>query len=144
ELRELADAVTSKGVTPEIEFAGRLDHDPLSKLLPTFDLLVVPSVVPEAFGMVAAEAAACGVLPLVPGHSGIGEVGATLEAALDRPGLLTFDPLDPVRDIARGIDRVLALDPRDRRELGRRAVQVARELWSWDGVAARLLALATD
>ena len=78
-----------------LEFAGRLEHGPLSERLPSFDVLVVPSVGPEAFGMVAAEAAACGVLPVVPAHSGIGEAGQQLERELDAPGLLTFDPDNP-------------------------------------------------
>jgi len=127
-----------------VVFHGRLDHGPLSRRLPTFDLLVVPSVVPEAFGMVAAEAAACGVLPIVPRHSGIGEVGAALEEALGRPGLLTFDPAEPVSGIAAAVDRVLLLASDERAELERRAAALARERWSWERVADRLLSLATS
>ena len=54
--------------------------------------MVVPSILREAFGMVAAEGAAAGALPLVARHSGLAEVGAALEAAIERPGLLTFEP----------------------------------------------------
>ena len=39
----------------------------------------MPSVFPEAFGMVAAEAAAAGCPPLVARHSGLAEVAAGLE-----------------------------------------------------------------
>ena len=46
--------------------------------------MAVPSTFPEAFGMVAAEAAACGALPVVADHSGLGEVARTL-ADLARP-----------------------------------------------------------
>ena len=42
----------------------------------------MPSVFPEAFGMVAAEAAAAGCPPVVSRHSGLAEVAAELEAAL--------------------------------------------------------------
>ena len=42
----------------------------------------MPSTFPEAFGMVAAEAAACGALPLSADHSGMAEVTATLAPAL--------------------------------------------------------------
>ena len=128
----------------DVEWPGRLDHGPLSKTLPTFDVLVVPSVVPEAFGMVGAEASACGVLPIVPRHSGIGEVGAALEEELGRPGLLTFDPASPVQGIAAALDRVLSLDRDERRELEHMASAFARRVWSWDHVASRLLDLATD
>lgn len=127
-----------------VEFAGRLEHGPLSQTLPHWDVLVVPSEVPEAFGMVAAEAAASGVLPVVPRHSGIGEAGAAVEQELDRPGLLTFDPDDPVRGIAERVDAVLGLPIEERRELEGRAVELARRRWSWDTVAARLLELAAS
>lgn len=125
-----------------VGFTGRLEHDPLSRVLPTFDLLVVPSVVAEAFGMVAAEAAACGVLPLVPDHSGISELGEAIERHLERPGLLTYEADDPVKGIARGIDRILALDRGEREAMGVAAASLARRLWSWDHVAEKLLAAA--
>ncbi|HEV2757773.1 MAG TPA: glycosyltransferase [Actinomycetota bacterium] len=122
-----------------VEFPGRLEHGPLSTTLPAWDVLVVPSVVPEAFGMVAAEAAASGVLPVVPRHSGIGEAGAALEAELDVPGLLTFDPDDPVNGIAERVDAILGLPRDERRALELKAAAFAREQWSWETVARRLL-----
>ena len=126
-----------------LSFAGRLDHGPLAKLLPAFDVLVVPSVVPEAFGMVAVEAASCGVLPLVPRHSGIGEIGATLEAELGVDGLLTYQPRAPIEGIASSLDRILALSHEERTEVGLEAAALARRRWSWEHVAERLLELAT-
>jgi glycosyltransferase involved in cell wall biosynthesis len=125
-----------------LRWAGRLDHEPLSRELPTWTICVVPSVLSEAFGMVAAEAAACGVLPIVPDHSGIGEVGAAIEEALDAPGLLTFDPTDPVRGIAAAIDRILGLSADVRRSYSQKATELARERWSWEHVADGLLAHA--
>lgn len=126
----------------DVTFTGRLEHGPLSQLLPTFDVLVVPSVVPEAFGMVAAEAAACGVLPIVPDHSGIAEAGAAIEDTIGRPGLLTYDASDPINGIAAAIDRVLSLPPVERRGMEQAAVALAHERWSWSQVARRLLELA--
>ena len=111
----------------EVRFPGRLDHGPLALVLPTFDLLVVPSVLAEAFGMVGAEAAACGVLPIVPNHSGIAEVGAALEDTLDRPGLLTFDHRKPIEGIAQAIDEVLAIPIAERQEMGRAAAAVVAD-----------------
>ena len=128
----------------DIEFTGRLEHGPLSALLPTFDVLVVPSVVPEAFGMVAAEAAAAGVLPIVPSHSGIAEAGAAIEDAMGRPGWLTFDHENPITGIAGAIDRVLNTGPAERQRLERAATELAHRRWSWDHVADQLLSLASD
>src|SRR3712207_9004216 len=40
---------------------------------PAAEAMAVTSTFPEAFGMVAAEAAACGALPVVAAHSGLAE-----------------------------------------------------------------------
>ena len=77
----------------------------------------MPSTFPEAFGMVAAEAAACGALPLSAGHSGMAEVTAMLAPALEpelRP-LLSFD-VGPqaVEQIASKLIAWLTLDPAER------------------------------
>ena len=152
QLEKLADFLASvegradyweRAAAVPMEFPGRLEHGPLSETLPHWDVLVVPSEIPEAFGMVAAEAAACGVLPIVPRHSGIGEAGAAVEEALDLEGRLSFDPEKPVEGIARCLDDVLSWPLEKRRDLGRRAAELARERWSWDTVGARLLELAT-
>jgi len=123
----------------ELTFTGRLDHGPLSGVMPEMDVLVVPSILAEAFGMVAAEAAACGVLPVVPLHSGIAEVGIALEEAMGRPGLLLFDPDRPIEDIAARIDEILAIPLEERRVLAAAATDLAIERWSWVTVARRLL-----
>jgi glycosyltransferase involved in cell wall biosynthesis len=122
-------------------FTGPLEHRHLVHLLPLADVTVVPSIFPEAFGMVAAEAAAAGSPPLVARHSGLAEVAAGLEE--EYPArfrhLASFQTGDAA-DLARKLTELLALSPADRDELrraGRKAV-VAR--WSWASVARRLLA----
>src|SRR5256714_70652 len=50
---------------PRTLFTGALEHRHLVHLLPLADVAVVPSIFPEAFGMVAAEAASAGTPPLV-------------------------------------------------------------------------------
>ena len=62
----------ARGMTDRIAWAGRLDHAELADLLPAAEAMAVTSTFPEAFGMVAAEAAACGALPVVADHSGLG------------------------------------------------------------------------
>ena len=64
-----------------MHWAGRLEHSELADVLPAADAMAMPSTFPEAFGMVAAEAAACGALPVVAGHSGMAEVARALAAA---------------------------------------------------------------
>jgi glycosyltransferase involved in cell wall biosynthesis len=103
------------------------------------------STFPEAFGMVAVEAAACGALPVSAGHSGMLEVSRRLAAALpDEVAPLTTFPVDAgaIEAIADRLDRWLAL-PDDRREAARETlVATVRQLWSWEGVARGVLAAA--
>jgi glycosyltransferase involved in cell wall biosynthesis len=127
----------------DVVFTGRLDHRYAPEALAAMDVQVVPSILEEAFGMVAAEGAAAGALPLVARHSGLGEVGAALEREIGHPGLLTFEPGDrAVANLAEGIDRLLGL-PKAEREAMRGAVSafVGRE-WTWDRTAAGLLVAA--
>ena len=112
---------------------------------PRAEALVMPSTFPEAFGMVAAEAAACGALPVSAGHSGMLEVSRQLAADAARGGR----PADLVpgrggrgrgdrrparrlagaaRGRARGGPRGAGRDARPALELGGRGPRSARRL----------------
>ena len=126
---------------PRTLFTGPLEHRHLRHLIPLCEVTVVPSIFPEAFGMVAAEAAAGGSLPLVARHSGLAEIAAGLERAYppEHRHLAAFETGN-ADDLAAKLRELLALSPEERtrlREAGRRAVE---ELWSWQSVAERLLA----
>jgi glycosyltransferase involved in cell wall biosynthesis len=133
----------ANGIADSIEFIGRLEHDQVAELLPYADALVMPSTFPEAFGMVAVEAAACGALPVSAGHSGMLEVSRQLAADLPAAvGELTSFPVEPgaVEAIGDRLDRWLAL-PEVEREGAREAlVDTVGRLWSWEGVARGVLA----
>jgi len=125
---------------PRTLFTGPLEHRHLVHLLPLADITVVPSVFPEAFGMVAAEAAAAGSPPLVARHSGLAEIAEGLEAEYPEAqrhlaGFVTGD----AEDLARKVDELLTLPPALRAELGAAARRAAVERWSWSSVSARLL-----
>jgi glycosyltransferase involved in cell wall biosynthesis len=127
-------AIASAG---SISFGGRFEHDEVAGVLPASDAMVVPSTFPEAFGMVAAEGASCGVLPICAEHSGLAEVTKTLSdevpAAAD---LISFDlGRRAVADLADRIIRWLDLDPGERDEIGRDIAESADRNWSWQGVA---------
>jgi glycosyltransferase involved in cell wall biosynthesis len=115
-----------------VVFTGAMDHAQLQALVPLADAVVVPSVLPEAFGMVAAEAASCGVVPVVSNHSGLAEVAAGLGAAGR-----TFDGTVP--GLVRVLDALLALPAAERRVLGLQGRKQVQERWSWEGIGARLL-----
>ena len=125
---------------PGTLFTGALEHRHLVNLVPLAEVTVVPSIFPEAFGMVAAEAAAGGSLPLVARHSGLAEVAAGLEESYPEQhrDLASFKTGD-TQDLADKLDRLLALPDRERAELSAAARRAAVERWSWTSVANRLL-----
>src|ERR671922_1477318 len=123
-----------------VTFTGRLDHSYAPDALAAVDVLVVPSVLNEAFGMVAAEGAAAGALPLVARHSGLAEVAGALESHVGRPGLFSFQPgSGSVGRIAEGIDRLLMLEPSDRASLREGVREFVTRQWSWRRTAMGLI-----
>lgn len=128
-----------------IHFTGRIEHDDLPGLLPVCEAQVMPSTFPEAFGMVAVEAAACGALPLSAGHSGMAEVTATLAPALPdvlRP-LLSFE-VGPgaVEAIAARLIAWLTLDAAERARARTALAEEATRRYSWQSVANAVIAAA--
>ncbi len=122
---------------------GRLEHDEVADVMPAAHTFAMPSTWPEAFGMVPAESAACGVPPTAADHSGMREVARLLADAVD-PGLvplLSF-PVGPdaVTQLADRLDGWLALSPNRRREAGLALSARVDELWSWEGVARTVIA----
>jgi glycosyltransferase involved in cell wall biosynthesis len=128
---------------PRTLFTGPLEHRHLTKLLALATSCVVPSVFPEAFGMVAAEAAATGCPPLVSRHSGLAEVAEGLEAAYPEAlrELASFATGD-ASDLRSKLRELLTLSPSDRATLADAARRAVVERWSWASVADRLLALS--
>ena len=126
-----------------VAFAGRLEHDEVAELLPCAEALVMPSTFPEAFGMVAVEAASCGVLPVSAGHSGMQEVSRQLAPALSEEvaPLISF-PVEAgaVAGIAERLNAWLALDEATRASAREALVRTTHDLWSWEGVASGVIA----
>ena len=137
------------GAAPEaarrVVFTGRLEHTDLPALLAACEAQVVPSTFPEAFGMVAAEAAACGALPLSAAHSGLAEVSRALAESLEpdlRP-LLSFEPgPGAVEEIAGRLAAWLELPDERRRGARASLSSLARRRYGWEAVAQGVIAAA--
>ena len=145
----LAHLETNPAPCPELDervrIVGRLDHDELHEVLPACDAQVVPSTFPEAFGMVAAEGAACGVLPVSAAHSGLAEVSAQLAEAVPAEAApwLSFAVDDgAVAGLANAIASWLEAPEDVRRRTREALVATARERFSWEGVARDAIAAA--
>jgi phosphatidylinositol alpha-1,6-mannosyltransferase len=122
--------------TAPVRLLGQLPAERLPVLYGCADLFAMPcrtrwgGLEQEGFGMVFAEAAACGV-PQVAGDSG----GAS-EAVVDgETGVVVSRPRDPVQ-VAAALDRLLG-DEVARRAMGRAARRRAESELSYDVLAAR-------
>ncbi len=138
-------AEAARAAAGSVEFVGRLEHREVARLFPRAEAAVMPSTFPEAFGMVAVEAAACGALPVSAGHSGMLEVSRQLAPALP-PAVaeLTSFPVaaGAVEAIAARLAGWLALPGEERAAARRELVETVARLWSWQGVAGGVLAAA--
>ncbi len=133
----------AKKMRETIVFTGRLEHGELARLLPAAEEVIVPSMFPEAFGMVAAEAAASGAFPICANHSGLAEVTSILGERLAPTvrDLLTFERgMHAVGDLAFAMNEWLRLDDRLRSSARAALVRTAEEHFGWESVAETVLA----
>ena len=130
---------------------GIMEQDDLGSLVGYADLTVAPSIFPEAFGLVGAEALAAGVLPILTAGSGFEEVARTyVDAFEDLLGGTDLSPLpvdgDLVIELAdRSVALLEALDALsrgEREQLRCRARSLAEKSFSWERAARDLLGLA--
>jgi glycosyltransferase involved in cell wall biosynthesis len=126
--------------TDSVLFTGPLEHRHLTHLLALADACVVPSIFPEAFGMVAAEAAATGCPPVVARHSGLAEIAAGIEAEYP-PGLrhLASFRTGDASELRLRLAELLSLSADDVRALRSAAREAVVRRWSWGSVSRRLL-----
>jgi glycosyltransferase involved in cell wall biosynthesis len=67
---QVREMVAQRGLDQQVLFLGQEDH--LEKILPVADVLLLPSL-HESFGLVALEAMACGVIPVITSVGGASE-----------------------------------------------------------------------
>ena len=131
----------AEGMTAGIEFVGPLYHAELARVLPAAEVAVVPSIFPETFGLVAAEAAASSVPPFVADHSGLREAGGFVGRGLPFDTRVSLDG-DFGENLARALTGYLAL-PKEERQRCREIVRRnSVEDLSWGALAGRIADLA--
>ena len=133
------DSAQKNRIQEHVHFIGPLLHQELSYLLPCADGFVAASIFPEAFGMVAIEALACGVLPIVSNQTGFKEIVDLTARTIDdfnRTPRVNIDE-EMVFNIATNIiDRAQSNVSR-RQDIMRACRQLTLDHFSWDRVAAR-------
>ena len=96
--------------------------------------------------MVAAEAAACGAMPISAAHSGLAEVSTVLASAIPEEAAawlsFTIDD-DAVRALAAAISGWLSAAAELRAWTRAGLVATVRKRWSWEGVARGVIAAAS-
>lgn len=134
EVVRIRSLIESLGVADRVDFVAPQAHHILSTYYRAADVVIVPSR-SESFGLVALEAAACGV-PVVA--SGVGGLITIVDDGVT--GHLVADRSPDV--FASHVDRILA-NPIDAAAMGARAADKARR-YTWSFAAARLRRAYSD
>lgn len=77
---------------PSAVFLGHIPHEELARVFALADVVVVPSVFPEAAALVTIEALTSGALTLAAHHSGMTAFGRLLADALDDETFVSLTP----------------------------------------------------
>lgn len=131
--RRFIESLLPRDALPSVHFLGELSRDALMDVYHRADVLVIPSICEEPFGLPIAEGMACGLPCIGSNTGGIPELiedqvtGILVERG-DAAGLA--DAL-----------RRLALDPAARERFGRLGRERAERLLDWSVPAGRLDAL---
>jgi glycosyltransferase involved in cell wall biosynthesis len=131
----------AKGMVEDIEFVGPLYHADLARILPAAEVAVVPSIFPETFGLVAAEAAASGVPPFVADHSGLREAGGFVGRGLPFDVRVSLQG-DFGENLAWALADYLALPAEERQRCREIVRRNSVEDLSWGALARRIAELA--
>jgi L-malate glycosyltransferase len=132
----LRSKAESLGLAPSVEFLGRVPNSDVPAILQNLDIVVMPSICHESFGVAALEASACG-LPVVASR-----VGGIPEAVVDGvTGVLV-----PPGDAASLADACVRLiqDPAERRRMGDAGRRQVLERFDWQRTAAGMTDLYTS
>jgi glycosyltransferase involved in cell wall biosynthesis len=143
ELDAWLDRAAAARVDERVTWLGLVDHAVLAQLWPLGELSIVPSVLAEAFGMVAAEAAACGCVPVVADHSGLADAASVIE--LDGVEPVRFAIEEPlgtaIGTLAAALIARLDLDAEERARQSAQARANVAAAWGWDELAAQVAGL---
>lgn len=134
EVQRINGLIDELGVRDRVQFVAPQAHHLLSTFYRAADVVIVPSR-SESFGLVALEAAACGI-PVVA--SGVGGLITIIDDGVT--GHLVADR-DPAM-FAHHINRLVA-NPIAAADMGRRAAEKARN-YTWSFAAARLRRAYSD
>lgn len=123
-------------------FTGIMSHEEIKFMLPISDVFVAPSVFTEAFGLVAIEAMASGVYPVISYQFGFKEINDVIfpfvkEDLSGMPKLYLNSQLVP--NLAESIIEILKLKKTISRQIGEKCRALAEKNYSWDSISKEYL-----
>ncbi|MBW3012402.1 glycosyltransferase family 4 protein, partial [Candidatus Woesearchaeota archaeon] len=124
-------------------FVGYATHDLLKHILPLCHISVVPSKVPEAFGMVSIEAMSCGLFPICSNFSGLKDVIDAAEPYVPK-NMHNSMKIEMSGNIIDQIhmnilDAAQHIEDYNEDEFRQKMRQIAVENFSWDGTANKTI-----
>lgn len=150
EFAEAYFASAENKIKDTIIFTGFLKHEYLKTLIACADVTVAPSIFPEAFGLVAVESLAAGVIPVQTNHSGFAEVIGKYveefsdlfdERKLEQLCLnenLTLNIADCINDLLKYYED---MDEMEKQSMRERARKVSTDNYSWEAMVKKYLQL---
>ncbi|MCP4180823.1 MAG: glycosyltransferase family 4 protein [bacterium] len=131
----------------KISITGFLNHSVLSKLLPLASVCIVPSKLSEAFGMVAVEAMASGVIPICNNHSGLHDVMETVSKNYNSIKDILLTDKDNFYDklpsyVIKAIDYLYPNgfnDKEFKKVVSKKLREISIKYYSWDKIAEELI-----
>jgi len=133
-------------ISKSVVFTGYLSPEEHCHLLRHAKGFVFPSLAPEAFGMVVAEAMAAGVTPITAKHSGIRDALKPLEEVWgdEAQRLLIGTPEKLITRIAAATKELLDMPEEILKEKRKQLEKAACEYFSWETVAEKICALVEN
>lgn len=126
-----------------IVFTGYQSASQVARLITRADLLVIPSLIKEAFPLVSVEALSSGLMFVAPYVGGLAPLIDQVAAEIDEVGLLAHITYQSDRMIAELIDRVSQLlrhtaDEAKRHELASACRRFAMKHYDWTNIVSRI------
>jgi glycosyltransferase involved in cell wall biosynthesis len=137
-------------IRSKVTFTGILNHAQLVNLLPIMDVLIAPSVFPEAFGMVAIEAASCGVYPVVTYQSAFMEIADQVKELVDGRVDITDVTLDPnasthiAQNVLAYLSKKETMTKDEMTAFKASLRKLVVDNYSWEGIAGKYLRTFTS
>jgi glycosyltransferase involved in cell wall biosynthesis len=125
---KLQERIDERSLGSHVQLTGYVPDDTLKDVYCAADLIVVPTIAFEGFGLVVIESLACGTPALVTPIGGLTEVVADLDPALVLPGCSVKDIADGITGVFRGTFKPPSSEA---------CIQYARQ-FDWNSIAARV------